>query len=354
MLPSSRTSVAAVALSLLMVTGRAVAQQPAPKPNPGEERARFTEAERLYEDGVRAYAAGRYQDAIDLFRDADRRAPSAALSYDMARAYVGLGDDAGALGSYREYLRRSENPDDAAEVQRTVKKLSRRLAARGIQQVTVLSTPPGATVFLDGERFGVTPATSETRPGTHTLTVRLDGYVDENRGIEVPVKEPIDVQVALQERPSPASPVPSPPVPATAPPALSGEPAASPDEASAPPEGGHSSTALNPVRTTGIIALGAGGAALGGALVFELLRRSTENEAKNEQEQVSLANEINTIHSRRTTARVLASVGGGLVAIGGTLFLVSLSSSPSGKDRGTAMKLDVTGTDLRAVLSGRF
>jgi hypothetical protein len=291
---------------------------------------------------VRAYAAGRYREAIDLFRDADRQAPSAALSFDMARAFTQLGDDAGALSAYREYLRRSENPEDAAEVERTVKKLSLRLAARGIQQVTVLSTPPGATVLLDGEPFGVTPATSETRPGSHTLTIRLQGYADQNRRFDLPVSEAIDVRVTLEERPAPA------------PPAAAAAPTLGPPAPAAPAEDSRPSRSGIPLRTVGIISLGTGGAALGGALVFELLRQSAENKAKNEQEQVGLAKEIDTIHARRDTARVLAGVGAGLVAIGGTLFLLSPSSSPSGKDQGTAVKLNVTGTDFRAVVSGRF
>ncbi|HEX7671782.1 MAG TPA: hypothetical protein VF395_19445, partial [Polyangiaceae bacterium] len=94
MLSSSRF--AAVALSLLMVSERALAERPVSRPvsSTGEGAASPTEAQRRYEDGVRAYAAGRYREAIDLFRDADQRAPSAALSFDMARAYTRLGDDA--------------------------------------------------------------------------------------------------------------------------------------------------------------------------------------------------------------------------------------------------------------------
>src|SRR4051794_40263945 len=112
MLPSSRF--AAIVLSLLMVSERALAERSAPRSVSNTAAgAAPTEAQRRYEEGVRAYAAGRYREAIDLFREADQRAPSAALSFDIARAYTQLGDDAGALSSYREYLRRSENAEDA-------------------------------------------------------------------------------------------------------------------------------------------------------------------------------------------------------------------------------------------------
>jgi len=88
------------------------------------------------------------------------------------------------------------------------------------------------------------------------------------------------------------------------------------------------------------------------------LRRDSEGKAKGEQEQVSLANELDTVHARRTAARVLTGVGVGLAAIGGTLFFLSPSTSSSSpspvKDRGAAMKLDVTATAVKAVVSGRF
>lgn len=336
----------AVALTLLFLSEGALAEPDVRSRAPNDVTA-SSEAESHYKDGVRAYAAGRYREALELFRDADRRAPSAALSFNMARAYAQLKDDPSALRSYREYLRRAENSADAAEVRRTVEALSRRLADRGIQQVTVLSTPPGATVFLDGERVGVTPFTTETTPRAHTVTLRLEGYAEENRRFQLPVNDALDVRVALQQESAVRS---SSAEVAERPPARPRKPAA---ERSLASKSVSKSTGARPLRTVGIVALGAGGAALGGAVAFELLRRDAEQKAKDEHEQVRLAAEVDTIHSRRTAAVILGGVGAGLAAIGGVLFLVS-PNAPAAQDRGAQMKLNVTTTALTAMVSGRF
>ena len=66
-------------------------------------------AKSKYQQGAEAYAAGHFKDAVDLFLAADQLANSATLSFNIARAYEKLHDDAGALRWYRDYLRRSPN-----------------------------------------------------------------------------------------------------------------------------------------------------------------------------------------------------------------------------------------------------
>lgn len=309
--------------------------------NHAQSETRPTEdARSLYQEGVRAYAAGHYADAVALFRDGDRREPSPAFSYNMGRAYEKLGDDAGALRSYRDYLRRAKNPDDAAEVRRLVESLSNRLAERGVQQVTVISTPPGATVVLDAVPVGVTPFTSEVTPGAHKAALHLDGRIDVVRRFQVPVNDAIDVQVALE--PAPVR------VPESTPAARRGTPGSlestEPSSLSRP---------ARPFRTVGIIAMSAGGAALGGALAFELLRRDAEQKARGEHEQIRFAQDVDTMESRRTAARVLGGVGAGLAAVGGVLFFLHPSAPPL-QDRAAQVKLNITPTAVGGWVSGRF
>jgi tetratricopeptide (TPR) repeat protein len=298
------------------------------------------DARSIYQRGVLAYAAGRYADAVELFRDADRREPSAAFSFNMARAYEKLGDDAGALRSYRDYLRRAKNPDDGAEVRRLVESFSNRLAARGVQQVTIISTPPGATVVLDAEPVGVTPWTAELTPGAHTAALHLGGRVDVVRRFQVPVNDAIDVQVALQTEPT------------RTPESTAIARHGTPGSLETPPQRPLSQPA-RPLRTVGIVAMSAGGAALGGALAFELLRRDAEQKAHSEHEQIRFAQDIDTMESRRTAARVLGGVGAGLAAIGGVLFFLHPSEPPA-QDRAAQLKLNVTTTTVAGWVSGRF
>src|SRR5205814_3706725 len=121
-------------------------------------------------------ASGRYADAVEQFLAADRLAPSAALSYDVARAYEKLGQASLALRWYRDYLRRAHDAPDAEQVRRTVRTLQNTLRDKGVQQVTVRSTPRGATVAIDGEPVGVTPWSGDLPPGRHRATLVYEGY----------------------------------------------------------------------------------------------------------------------------------------------------------------------------------
>ncbi len=45
--------------------------------------------------------------------------------------------------------------------------------------LSVTSNPPGATIYIDGVRQGISPATIPgISPGSHTLTLKLEGYED--------------------------------------------------------------------------------------------------------------------------------------------------------------------------------
>ena len=277
-------------------------------------------ARQRYTDALRAYKEGRYKDAIDLFIEADRLAPSAALSFNVARAYGRIGDSTSSLAWYRDYLRRAGDAKDRAEVEAIVKDLAKRLQAKGVQQVTVLSEPPGATVHVDDRPVGVTAWTGELAPGRHRVSLRLRGFRDAESVIDLMPEEPLDVTVPLvaetEDAPEQHSAPPPDSVPSESPYAS----AVVRDEPR-PVEGG--------VRPLTWIALGAGAASLGAAGVFELMRRSAADDAAADQTQIGRAGKLETADGHMTTARVLAAVGGGLIVIGGVLLVVDLGSGSS-------------------------
>ena len=88
-------------------------------------------AKAKYEQGVEAYRAERYADAVRLFLEADATEPSAALSFNIARAYEKLADDAATLRWYRNYLRLNPEAPNAADVQQFVRTLSEALGQEG-------------------------------------------------------------------------------------------------------------------------------------------------------------------------------------------------------------------------------
>ena len=274
----------------------------------GQSEAQNTDDQRLsrakakYEEGVEAYRALRYADAVRLFLEADAISPSAVLSYNIARAYAKLADDAQTLRWYRNYLRLNPEAKNAAEVAEYVRALSDALAKRGLQQLTILTSPSGATVVIDGNPLGVSPLTVELHPGKHSVLLSLRGFSDFNDDFLLPQATAIDLNVALVKGPSDNR------TPADA--------------------------EREPGRRFGIVpyvTLGAAAACLGGAAFFELSRRSAQSSAANEQVQLDYERDIEAMNSRQTTARVLLGVGSVLAVTGVTLLVFNARSAPQSR-----------------------
>lgn len=312
-------SVDAAAAGAAAAPGKGSASEgPAPADGqPSDEAGRKAQARVHFERGIQAFRAGRYKDAIDAFLDANRVYPSPALSYNTARAYERLGDWAGALRFYRDYLRRDPDASDKAKVAERIGELEQKLRQRGVQQVTVLSEPDAATVVIDGRPVGVTPWTGEIFPGTHRVELRRDGYERAEGEFELLPHRAMDVSMKLQKTPeaAPAAPEPPPP-PATA------APEAAPAADTGPQETG--GPAIKPWTWA---ALGGGVAALGGALAFDRLSAGSEDDARKAATQIEAASAVDSMQSQQTAARVLVGVGGALVLAGGALLFVDLKSN---------------------------
>jgi len=303
--PRARASLLlALSASLLLAGPRDALATEAAAAAPSTAEQRRTLAKGKYEAGVEEYRAARYADAVRLFLEADALSPSAALSYNIARAYEKLADNAQTLRWYRNYLRLNPDAQNAAEVQGYVRSLSAALARQGIQQLTVLTSPVGATVAIDGVPLGVSPLTVELHPGRHDAQVSLRGFVDVSGSFVLPEATPIDLSIALH--------------------ALPLESRRAPD---AEPE---------PGRRFGIapyLTLGAAAACLASAGIFEALRRSAQNSARQEPVQLAYEQDIATMNSRQTTARVLLGVGGVLAVTGVTLLVFNQPLSKESRAR---------------------
>jgi hypothetical protein len=79
------------------------------------------------------------------------------------------------------------------------------------------------------------------------------------------------------------------------------------------------------------VTLGAGGAALGGAVVLELLRDGSEDRARRERTQIGYHEALEQMQSRQTASRVLAGLGGALLVGGGVLVGLELLPAANGK-----------------------
>lgn len=268
------------------------------------------EARRQHRAGVDAFAAARYPEAVSAFLTADALQPSAASSFNIAKAYEANGEDARALAFYREYLRRSPSAGDRPAVNQKIARLSKRVAERGVQQVTFLATPQGAAVLIDSEPIGATPITLEVRPGVHNVEFRKAGFVPTRFTFELSPDRPVDVVAKLATARTQKGTSSS-----------RTEYAAGSEQPSSPQAAPARRGSVT--RTLGFAALGASVAALGGAVTLEVMRGSAEKEARQQVDQVGFSEAYERMKSRQTMARVFAGAGGAFAAIGGVLLVVA-------------------------------
>lgn len=290
----------------------------------GAADARRADAKSKFEVGVQAFGERRYEDAVRAFQQADAIEPSAPLSFNIARSYERLNDSSAALRWYRDYLRRSPQAKNRADVEARVTDLAAAVAKRGVQQISVLSTPSGASVTIDGNSAGVTPVTLELAPGQHHAVLKLNGYAEALVDFKLEPLVPRDIVGKLEPLASVAV-------------KTADQPGRSKAEAEQRPYG------IVPWVVTG-----AGAVTLLGAVGFEIARRSAETAAETAPQREYQAH-YDSMESRKTTARVLLGVGGALVVTGGVLFVLNTRRPTT-----TALALGCFGEHCGLAASGSF
>jgi tetratricopeptide (TPR) repeat protein len=276
------------------------------------------QAQSHFEAGVAAYEEGRFRDAVERFKEADGLAPSALLSFNIAKVYERMADNRNALAYYRDYLRRLPGADNRRTVSERVNELEKALKATGVQQLTVLSTPVGATVSIDNVSRGVTPWTGELIPGPHTLALRLVGYREVITEIELPADHAIDLDTPL----------------------VAAEPEAAPAAVAAPVSASEAPAPVPVVydldrtpRWWTWALLGGSAVALTGAGAFELARSDLEDQARRSRIQVEHLEKFEAMEQRQTVARVFLGVGIVAALAGGASLYFDLQETeppPSG------------------------
>jgi hypothetical protein len=147
------------------------------------------------------YRQARYLDAIAEFRAAYKAKPHPVIFFNLAQCYEKLGDTANALKNYREYLRQLPQAEDRGRVETVIQNLAIRLKEGAIQPLIINSSPPDATVLVDGEAVGSTPVKRETKAGTHLLEITLPDYLPLTREVETSAEHATQVDLMLQRNP---------------------------------------------------------------------------------------------------------------------------------------------------------
>lgn len=167
---------------------------------PKEDAEASKRAKVHFAKGTKLYKQARYKDAITEFETAYKLRPHGVLFFNIAQSHEKLGDIALALKNYHEYLRSLPNAEDRGNVEVAMKNLEKRLAAKGVQQLLIYSSPPNARVLVDGKPAGVTPFTKELPLGKHTVGVEIEGYALNERTVELTETASIVLDFTLEKR----------------------------------------------------------------------------------------------------------------------------------------------------------
>lgn len=307
-----------------------VVAAPAAEPDPEAAEQVAERARSSFQLGMEAYRQNRFRAAIEHFKEADRLAPSARLSFNIALAYERMSDGPNALAAYRDYLRRSPKAENAVTTSVRISELELQLQKSGVQQLTILSTPPGALILLDDVSRGVTPWTGEIAPGAHRITLRARGFEDSVHTFDMSARHAMDLTYELR-------PVVSPPPGAVATASSAGS-ALVASSAVAPydslPE---NDTQLDEgVRWWTWTGLGTSAALLIGSGVLELSRRNLESEARDGSSQLYKVNKWHEMDERKRLSRIVLGVGAAVGVLSGVSLYLDLGSRSESSELGLA------------------
>lgn len=285
------------------------------------------QAKQLYQLGAEAFTAQRNADAIYYFRQAERLVPSGKLTYNIALAYDEMGDTGNALREYRAFQAQEPGSVHHDEAQERIVKLEAELAKLGVQQLRVVSEPPGALLRIDDGVVGVTPWVGELPPGQHELQVEHAGHQPRSSRVVLSAQHAADVQLTLSPTP--------------------------------PPEPAHPS-ALSRIQPLSWTFLGVGVASLAGGIGFELSRATSSERAGRAGSAESVARAQGAADAKQMASLLLLGAGGAFVVGGGVLIVLDLnrdSAKPQpGSDAGTAAELTLpcSADFCGLVTQGRF
>jgi hypothetical protein len=191
--------------------------KPADKPKPPDKKTKDA-ARKAYTDGEKAFAAGDYTGAFAGFSRANELIPSVQAAYWTAKSIDGQGQIAEAVSAYEMLLADPEFSKLKEEQQADAKARLADLKAKLVGEVSVITTPMGATVSIDGTpQPGETPMMLKLPPGPHKITVIAPGYDAKEVDVEVKGGEKSEQKIELVAKPLPP-PLPAEPVIEAAPP----------------------------------------------------------------------------------------------------------------------------------------
>lgn len=298
--------------------------------------------------GVKAYDAGDYAQAVDLFQRAESLVHAPPHLLYMARANEKLGRLVTARELYNKIIRENLPPsapqafrDAQAAAEEEIRAVEPRLARLTVS----IAAPPGVVpvVTMDGKEVpaALLGVPRPVDPGEHLVEAKAEGYRAAQQSTTLSEGGTGTVELTLEVDPNaPAAPAPEP--------AANTEPHQVAMPTAMPADAGPREQRSG-LRTPAYVAFGVGAVGVGAGILFTLQSASKRSDADEMYEECAsrgvdgqckkddpLSSEVASLDDEAGTARTLAIVGyaaGGLgIAAGVTLLLLDMQSKSSASE----------------------
>lgn len=220
------TAAAVIAASTYGSTALAQSPSPATEAVKPPDAATKKAARAAYSAGEKAYQQGNYSEAYDSFKKANDLIPNINAQYWMAMSTAQSGKTAEGYDALSALLADPAHDKLGADKLETARAKLDEIK-RTPATVTLTTTPPNATVLVDGtEQKGASPRTLDVSAGAHKITVQAEGF--ETKTLDVNVKPGEKQSQAIELAAAPPAPATPAPTPVAAPPPPAPKPAAPP------------------------------------------------------------------------------------------------------------------------------
>jgi len=295
---------------------------------------KMAEARQLYSEAKQAFKDHKYKDAALGFEAASKLHPAGVALYTAAQAWELAGDATRAADAYSRALTTPKLSDSQTE------RAKSRLAALEQKLGTVTVKGPSTTTAQLEDRIELPlPAVLHGKPGDHTLTLKTQDGMTEQRKLTLAVGQHKDVDAeAKAETPAETT--------TTAPSETQKKKVDLAPPAKHPV--GEASSGSSTLATVGYIATGAGVAAVGGGVLLGLSAKDAASTYDSTPSQATYDHAMGL----QTKTNIMLIAGGAVTAIG--LGLVIWQSTKGHEHPEKAARIGVTATPNGVWAEGSF